>query len=195
MLLTLGVYLFACTTLEDSFDNWCYSVYAGIVLTPLFLYACTGLEEPKNWPENGEKIQHCKKTIPILTCFTSSLFTIEGVMRMAHSYSIHKMLNSGWGASETDTYRFYYEEFQYAGSLLFFISLFSALVIGISFIGSYKEYKHKLSVDAKTKSRIKKEVNRVTQELKLDLDLLTSFESQQVDEVILYYNTFVFYIF
>lgn len=190
LLLTIALYIYACTTLEHSFDNWCYSVYAGIVLTPLFLYACTGIEEPQNWPENGGKIQHCQKTIPLITCFTSSLFTIEGAMRMAHSYSIHKMLNSGWVASETDTYRFYYEEFQYAGSLLFFVSLFSALVIGINFIGSYKEYKHKLSVDAVTKSRIKREVNSVTQKLKFDLDLLMSFESQQVDKSILYYNTF-----
>ena len=190
LLLTLGVYLFACTTLEDSFDNWCYSVYTGIVLTPIVLYIFTGTEEPGRWPESGEKAQHNKITITILTFLTSSLFTIEGVLRMVHSYSVHRMLNYGWGNPDTDSYRFYYEEFHYAGSLLFFVSLFSALIIGVSFFISYKGYRHKLAVEAEKKSRIEREVNEVTQKLKADSNLLMSFESQQIDEALQYYNTF-----
>ena len=95
LLITIALYLFACKSLEDSLDNWCYSVYAGIVLTPIFLYIGTGLEEPSKWLESGEKAQHSKITIPILTLLTSSLFTIEGVFRMAHSYSVHRLLNNG----------------------------------------------------------------------------------------------------
>jgi len=153
LLLTIALYLFACTTLEYSFDNWCYSVYAGVVLTPIALYICTGLEEPNKWPESGNKPMHSKITIPILTFITSFLFTIEGGLRMAHSYSVHRMLNYGWGNSEADSYRFYYEEFQYAGSLLFFVSLFSALIIGVSFFSNYKENKRKLAKKARFKAQ------------------------------------------
>ncbi len=188
LLITIALYLFACTSLEDSLDNWCYSVYAGIVLTPIFLYIGTGLEEPSKWLESGEKAQHSKITIPILTLLTSSLFTIEGVLRMAHSYSVHRLLNYGWG--DPDSYRFYYEEFHYAGSLLFFVSLFSALIIGASFYSSYKENRRKLVVEAEMKSRIEREVNEITQNLKADSDLLMTFESQQIDEALQYYNAF-----
>ena len=190
LLITIALYLFACTTLEDSFDNWCYSVYAGIVLTPIFLYFGTGLEEPGRWPDSGEKAQHNKITIPVLTFLTSSLFTIEGVLRMAHSNSVHRILNYGWGEPDTDSYRFYYEEFHYAGSLLFFVSLFSALIIGVTFFSSYKEYRRKQVVEAEKKSRIEREVNEVTQNLKADSDLFMSFESQQIDEALQYYYAF-----
>ena len=190
LLLTLAYYIFACTTLEDSFDNWCYSVYAGIVLTPIFLFFCTGLEEPGRWLESGEKAQHNKITIPLLTFLTSSLFTIEGVLRMAHSYSIHKMLNFGWGTYEADIYWHYYDEFQYAGSLLFCVSLLSALVIGVSSFSTYKAYRHNLVVETEKKSRIEREVNEVTRSLKADSDFLMSFAPQKVNEAILYYNSF-----
>lgn len=188
LLITIALYLFACTSLEDSLDNWCYSVYAGIVLTPIFLYIGTGLEEPSKWLESGEKAQHSKITIPILTLLTSLLFTIEGVFRMAHSYSVHRLLNNGWG--NPDSYRSYYEEFHYAGSLLFFVSFFSVLIIGASFYSSYKENRRKLVVEAEMKSRIEREINEITQNLKADSDLLMSFESQQIDEALQYYNAF-----
>lgn len=190
LLLTIALYLFACTTLENSFDNWCYSVYAGVALTPIFLYFSTGLEEPGKWPESGEKARHDKITIPILTFLTSSIFAIEGVLRMAHSYSAHRILNFGWGESDVDSYRFYYEEFHYAGGLLFFISLLSALVIGTSFYSSFKEYRRKLAVEEKKKIRIERDINEATRCLKADSDLLMSFDSQLVEEIIFCYNEF-----
>ena len=190
LLLTLALYLFACTTLESSFDNWCYSVYAGVALTPIFLYFSTGLEEPGKWPESGVKARHDKITIPILTFLASSLFTVEGVLRMAHSYSAHRILNFGWGESDVDSYRFYYEEFHYAGGLLFFISLFSALVIGTSFYSSFREYRRKLAAEEKKKIRIERDINEATRCLKADSDLLMSFDSQLVEEIILCYNEF-----
>ena len=193
LILTVFVYILACTTLEKSFDNWCYSLYAGIVLTPLALYISNGLEEPAKWPESGEKLQHHKIMIPLLSLVTSLCFAIEGVMRMTHSYSVHRMLNYGWENPDTDSYRLYYEEFHYAGSLLFFVSLFIALIILAGLFSSYKEYQRMLSVKAKKISRlerIQRDVNRVTQKLELDLHFLMSFESQQVDEVILRYKYF-----
>ena len=190
LLLTLALYLFACTTLESSFDNWCYSVYAGVALTPIFLYFSTGLEEPRKWPESGVKARHDKITIPILTFLASSIFTVEGVLRMAHSYSAHRILNFGWGESDVDSYRFYYEEFHYAGGLLFFISLFSALVIGTSFYSSFREYRRKLAAEEKKKIRIERDINEATRCLKADSDLLMSFDSQLVEEIILCYNEF-----
>lgn len=190
LLLTLALYLFACTTLENSFDNWCYSVYAGVALTPIFLYFSTGLEEPGKWPESGVKARHDKITIPILTFLASSIFTVEGVLRMAHSYSAHRILNFGWGESDVDSYRFYYEEFHYAGGLLFFISLFSALVIGTSFYSSFREYRRKLAAEEKKKIRIERDINEATRCLKADSDLLMSFDSQLVEEIILCYNEF-----
>lgn len=190
LLLTLALYLFACTTLESSFDNWCYSVYAGVALTPIFLYFSTGLEEPGKWPESGVKARHDKITIPILTFLASSIFTVEGVLRMAHSYSAHRILNFGWGESDVDSYRFYYEEFHYAGGLLFFISLFSALVIGTSFYSSFREYRRKLAAEEKKKIRIERDINEATRCLKADSDLLMSFDSQLVEEIILCYNEF-----
>lgn len=190
LLLTLALYLFACTTLENSFDNWCYSVYAGVALTPIFLYFSTGLEEPGKWPESGVKARHDKITIPILTFLASSIFTVEGVLRMAHSYSAHRILNFGWGESDVDSYRFYYEEFHYAGGLLFFISLFSALVIGTSFYSSFREYRRKLAAEEKKKIRIERDINEATRCLKADSDLLMSFDTQLVEEIILCYNEF-----
>ena len=77
LILTIAFYLLACTNLERAFDNWCYSVYAGIVLTPIVLYFCTGLEEPGKWPDNGETPLHQKIVIPLITFITSSLFAIE----------------------------------------------------------------------------------------------------------------------
>ena len=130
LLLTTAFYIFACKTLEDSFDNWCYSVYAGIVLTPIFLLFSTESDEPGRWKKSGEKAQHSILTIPILTFLTSLLFTTEGVLRMAHSYSVHRMINYGWRTLEIESYRSYHDEFQYAGILLFIVSLFSALISG-----------------------------------------------------------------
>lgn len=49
LLTTIALYLIACTTLEDAFDNWCYLLYIGLVITPIILFLYTGLEEPKNW--------------------------------------------------------------------------------------------------------------------------------------------------
>lgn len=183
LMLTIALYLYACTTLEHSLDNWCYSVYAGVVLTPIVLFISTGLEEPGKWPESEEKVKHSKITTPILTFLTSSLFTIEGVLRMADSYSLHKMVNY-------NSYWSYHDVFQYAGSLLFFVSLFSALIIGFSLFSNYKNNRRELAIAAEKKSRIEKEVNEVINNLKADSELLMSFESKQVDEAILYYNAF-----
>lgn len=190
LILTIALYLHACTTLEHSLDDWCYSVYAGIVLTPIVLFICTGLEESSKWQDSEEKVLHCKMTTPILTFLTSLLFTIEGMLRMVDSYSLHRILNYGWRSQDVDSYRFYHEEFQYAGSLLFFVSLFNTLIIGFSLFSNYKNNQREHALEAKKKSRIKKEVNEVTHNLKAESDFLMSFESQQIEEAILYYNTF-----
>jgi hypothetical protein len=163
-------------------------VYAGIVLTPIVLYLCTGLEEPGKWPEKGEKPLHQNIVIPLMTFLTSSLFAIEGCLRMAHSFSAHKLINYGWGNTD-DSWWYYYEEFHYAGSLLFFVSLISALLIGISFYSGYKAFRHKLVVEEEKKSRIEGEINSVTQRLKIDDALLMAFDTHQRDEAVVYYNT------
>lgn len=188
LIVTIAFYLFACTNLEHAFDNWCYSVYAGIVLTPIVLYLCTGLEEPLKWVENGGTPLHQNIVIPLITFLTSSLFAIEGCLRMAHSFSAYKMINYGWGNTD-DSWWYYYEEFHYAGCLLFFVSLISALFIGISFFSGYKAYRHKLIVEEEKKSRIEGEINSVTQRLKIDDALLMAFDTHQRDEAVVYYNT------
>ena len=142
LLLTVAAYMFACTTLEYPLDDWCYSVYAGIVLTPVVLYICTGVEDPSNWLENLEEVKHHTKTIPILTTIASSLFAIEGIMRMTNSYSIHRLLNTGWTSPSDESFWFYSDAFQYAGALFLSVSIISASFIGISFINYYKKYKH-----------------------------------------------------
>jgi hypothetical protein len=181
LLLTMALYSFACTILEDFFGNWCYSVYAGLVLTPIVLYFYT-LEEQ----EDGYSPQSVKLVIPILTIITSSLFAIEGGLRMAHSYSIHRLLNCGWGNQEADNYRLYYEELHSAGSLLFFVSLFSTLILGYCINIFFEKCREKRAYQAYRKA----EKDKIAQKVKADSDLLMSFESQQVDEAIQYYNTF-----
>lgn len=189
-MLTIALYFHACTTLEISLDDWCYSVYAGIVFTPIVLFLCSGLEEASGWPESVENVQHSQITTSIITFFTSSLFAIEGVLRMADSYSLHKLLNYGWGRQDAISYRVYNDDFQYAGSLLFSVSFFSALIIGFIIFSNYKKHRRELTIEAEKKSRIEKEVNEVNHSLKVDSDYLMSFDSQQVDEAILYYNAF-----
>ena len=181
LLLTMALYSFACTTLEDFLGNWCYSVYAGLVLTPIVLYFYTLQEQ-----EDGYSSQSVKLVIPILTIITSSLFAIEGGLRMAHSYSIHRLLNCGWGNQEADNYRLYYEELHSAGSLLFFVSLFSTLILGYCINIFLENCRNKLAYQAYWKA----EKDKIAQKVKADSDLLMSFESQQVDEAIQYYNTF-----
>ena len=190
LLLTLIIYILACTTLEHSLENWCYSVYASIVLTPLTLYICTGLEDPSIWLGFEKKPQHSKITIPILTFCTSLFFTIEGCLRMTHSNSVFTVLKNGLSSSETYSYRSNSEEFQYAGSLLFCVSIVSLAFIGFLFFSNYKEYQRSLKAEREKKSRIEDEMNKITQKLKKELECLMSFESQQVDETILHYNTF-----
>jgi len=190
LLLTGAAYMLACTTLERSLDNWCYSVYAGIVLTPIVIYICTGVEDPGNWLESGEKVKHHKLAIPLLTIIASLLFTIEGIMRMTHSYSIHRLLNYGWSTSETGNYWFYEEVFQYAGSLLFSFSIISVLFIGINFFGSYKEYKRNLAVEIEKRSRIEREINCITRRLRVDNALLMAFDAHQRNEADNYYGSF-----
>lgn len=190
LLLTIALYLFACTTLEHSLDNWCYSVYVGIVLTPISLYFCTGLIKSCKWQESGDKPLRGNFPIPLFTFFTSLLFALEGIMRMANSNSIHKLLNNGFISPETESYWSYYDDFQYAGSILFFVSISSALLIGILFFIYYKEYKRQLIIEVEKKKRIEGDINRITQKLEKDFDLLASFGSRQEEQVLLYYNSF-----
>ena len=170
MLLSIAIYLFACKYLETLFGNWCYALYTGILLTPLGLYSQAD--------EKEDKSQYGRFTIPILTFITSSLFMIEGGLRMARSYSVYKLLKFGWGIPE----RLYYEKLHYVGVLLFLVSLISLVLIGISLYHLVKDYLHIL----KKKSLLKK----ATQKVREDSDLLMSFKSEQVDEAIQYYNTF-----
>lgn len=181
LLLTITFYLFACMNLEYAFDNWCYSVYAGIVLTPITLYFCAGLEGFGKSPKNGKTYLRQRIVVPLMTFLTSLLFTIEGCLRMAHSFSAHKMIKSGWD-NIGDTWWYYYENFHYAGSLLFFVSLISALFIGISFFNGYKAYRHKLVVKAEKKSKIEGKINSVIQRLKTDDAQLMAFDTHQCDE-------------
>ena len=190
LLITLAAYIFACTTLEHTLNDWCYSAYAGIVLTPVVLYICTGVEDPDNWLGSGEKVQHKKITIPLLTLIVSLLFAIEGVMRMTHSYSIHCLLRYGWPNPVGEGFGFYSEEFKYAGVLLFIISLLSVLFIGSSFFIFYKEYKRNLAAELEKKSRIVGEILNVTQRLKADNALMKTFDAHQINDVGAYYNIF-----
>lgn len=190
LLLTIVLYLFACTTLENYLDNWCYSVYVGIVLTPISLYYCTGLRDSCTRQESGDKPLRGNFSIPIFTFFTSLLFALEGIMRMANSNSIHMLLNKASVSSNVDGYWSYYDNFQNAGSILFFISLSSALLIGIRFFIYYKEYQRQLTVEVEKKKRIEGDINRITQKLEKDFDLLASLGSRQEEKVLLYYNSF-----
>lgn len=67
MLLTIVLYFYACTTFEETLDDWCYSLYIGLVFTPLTIFIYTGLEAPSEWGETGETPKHSNITIPILT--------------------------------------------------------------------------------------------------------------------------------
>lgn len=190
LLLTIALYLFACTTLEHYLDNWCYSVYVGIVLTPISLYFCTGLGEFHKGQESREIPLMGNFSIPILTFFTSLLFTLEGIMRMAKSNSIHMLLNNVSVSPDSDNYWPYYDNFQNAGSILFFVSLSSVVLIGIRFFIYYKEYQRQLAIEIEKKERIEGDIDRITQKLKKDFDLLASFGSRQEEKVLLYYNSF-----
>jgi hypothetical protein len=95
--------------------------------------------EPRKWPENGETPFHSKPIIPILIFFTSLLFTVEGWLRMAHTNSIHLLIKNGMNVPESDSYLYYYDEFQYAGTLLFFVSVVITLYVGISFVVNRKK--------------------------------------------------------
>lgn len=190
LLLTIVLYLFACTTLENYLDNWCYSVYVGIVLTPISLYYCTGLRDSCTRQESGDKPLRGNFSIPIFTFFTSLLFALEGIMRMANSNSIHMLLNKASVSSNVDGYWSYYDNFQNAGSILFFVSLSSALLIGIRFFIYYKEYQRQLTVEVEKKKRIEGDINRITQKLERDFDLLASLGYRQEEKVLLYYNSF-----
>ena len=183
LILTVAAYMFACTTLEYPLDDWCYSVYAGIVLTPVVLYICTGVEDPSNWLENLEEVKHHTKTIPILTTIASSLFAIEGIMRMTNSYSIHRLLNTGWTSPSDESFWFYSDAFQYAGALFLSVSIISASFIGISFINYYKKYKHNQV------EKIEKEAI-ITRRLKADNEFIMALDAEKRKEASHYYYAF-----
>ena len=192
LILTIALYIFACTTLEYEFDSWCYSVYAGIVLTPIVLYVCTGVVEPRKWPENGETPFHSKPIIPILIFFTSLLFTVEGWLRMAHTNSIYLFIKNGMNVPESDNYLYYSDEFQYAGTLLFFVSVVMTLYVGISFVVNRKKYKRILEEEAIKKAKIDRSVEEVTLQLTKECECFTDSlcDSEQVNDVLLSYNEF-----
>lgn len=192
LILTIALYIFACTTLEHEIDSWCYSVYAGIVLTPIVLYVCTGVVEPIKMLENGESPFHSKPIIPILIFFTSLLFTVEGWLRMTHTNSIHLIVNNGMNVLERDSYLFYYDEFQYAGALLFFVSVVMTLYVGISLVIHRKKYKRILEEEAIKKAKIERSVEDVTLQLTKGCECFTDspYDSKQVNDVLLSYNEF-----
>mgnify|MGYP002510542572 CR=1 FL=1 len=62
-------------------------------------------------------------------------------LRMAHTNSIYLFIKNGMNVPESDNYLYYSDEFQYAGTLLFFVSFVMTLYVGISFVVNRKKYK------------------------------------------------------
>ena len=186
LLFTLALYLFACYALEDAFDNWCYSVYVGIVSTPAVLFICTGVEDPFAWPES-ETIIHNKVTIPLLSVITSLFFTIEGYLRMTGSLSLHWLLQNHWQINyPSEFYRYYNDEFTHAGILLFGLSIISIGFIFINRLIHNKEHK-----ELRKKERDVKEAwNSIIQKVKDDYNYLLTSDPIDEENLIQLYSDF-----
>lgn len=193
MVLTIALYAFACTSLEYAFDNWCYSVYAGAVLTPIAVFICSIAEEPGILPSDRKSSFQKNVTTPALTLFTSLFFAIEGFLRMTHSTSVHFVLNNGLSTHEIDEYWGYYDGFQYAGELLFFVSIIAALIMIVSISRYIIGHKHELEKDLKIKLQKKEAVEKVKRQLTADygsIDATLANENQQDIEYIRNYKGF-----
>lgn len=192
LLLTIALYFFACIVLEGAFDNWCYSVYAGIALTPITLFICTGVADVQNWPQNNESILHKNITIPILTAITSIAFTIEGCLRMANAKSAYFLLNYGFIETDEYEYLYFHQDFKYAGIILFGISIISALIIVFCSYSSYVAKVQEIKDKKEREARIEGALNEISQSLNADLkgfDLLPS-DSKIKNDAIQNYNLF-----
>lgn len=200
LLFTLALYLFACYALEDAFDNWCYSVYVGIVSTPAVLFICTGVEDPFAWPES-ETIIHNKVTIPLLSFVTSLFFAIEGYLRTTNSLSLHWLLLNHWQTCNShEYYQYYYDHFNYAGILLLGLSIMS---IGFIFVNSMrndikqgKTRKKERKILLKKEKDEKESLNLTSKKLNDDYKtLISTSEPSDIDSLIRLYSDFcqVFY--
>lgn len=193
MVLTVALYAFACTSLEYTFDNWCYSVYAGAVLTPIAVFICSLAEEPGTLPLDRKSSFQKNVTVPALTLFTSLFFAIEGFLRMTHTTSAHFVLNNGLSTEENEEYWRYYDGFQYAGELLFFVSIIAALIMIVSIFRYIIGHKHEIEKDLKFRFQKKEAVEKVKRQLIADygsLDATFANENQQDIEYISYYKVF-----
>lgn len=93
---------------------------------------------------------------------------------------------------ESDNYLYYSDEFQYAGTLLFFVSVVMTLYVGISFVVNRKKYKRILEEEAIKKAKIDRSVEEVTLQLTKECECFTDSlcDSEQVNDVLLSYNEF-----
>lgn len=178
MVLTFGMYIFACTSLESDLGNWVYSLYAGILLTPVIVYCITGVEDPRNWPENGETPIHESIAIPLSTFITTILFAIEGFLRMNQSFSLYYLLNKVSG----DTYYWLNNDFRVAGVLFFFLSLPISIFLGFHTIRKYIQYLRVVKEEAKEKAALVRTTEHLRQECK-KLTLSKKHYSQGLEEL------------
>lgn len=99
---------------------------------------------------------------------------------------------NGMNVPESDNYLYYSDEFQYAGTLLFFVSVVMTLYVGISFVVNRKKYKRILEEEAIKKAKIDRSVEEVTLQLTKECECFTDSlcDSEQVNDVLLSYNEF-----
>lgn len=177
LMLTTALYFFACTVLEGAFNDWCYSVYAGIALTPITLFVCAGVDNMKNWPENNESIKHNTSTIPLLTSLSSITLMLEGILRMANGSSAHTLLNNGLRSSDEYSFWYYHDDFHYAGILLFLISIVSAFIMIYCSYDSRRTRMRELQDKKEKEARIEGALNEISQSLSKDIESLESLPS------------------
>ena len=177
LMLTIALYIFACTVLEGAFKYWCYSVYAGIALTPITLFVCSGLNDPKNWSQNNESIKHNTFTIPVLTSLSSIALTVEGLLRMADATSVHTLVNNGLGSSDEYSFGYYYNDFYLVGFLLFLISIVSACIMIYCPCKSRRTRMRELQDKKEKEARIEEALKKISLSLGKDMERLESFPS------------------
>jgi hypothetical protein len=142
LLLTNILYVLSCTLFEDILKDWCYSVYAGVVLTPVAICYFAGLIKPSKESLSDAEIKYGdKKTILIQAFLVSLLFAIEGYMRFTESVSLYEMLNYDSESSPVDHYITYHApDLGLVGILMLLISTPSVLTIGYALINYFPLY-------------------------------------------------------
>ena len=185
LLFTMALYLFACYALENALDNWCYSLYAGIVSTPACLFWCIGVDALSDWSES-ETLQYNKLTIPLLTFLTSTIFALEGLLRITNVCSMHWLsLNRLSSIYSKDLYG-YYDGFEYAGFLLLTASIVSMAFIAVHFISTLNSRKKIL----KKEKQAQKFKDEIIQKVKDDYDSLLTSDPSGEESLIQLYSDF-----